>query len=479
MEHVATKSEVSTSGVSVTKSEDAGYLDVARHAAFATLHTLASRNGALRSCLSHFMAQEHEHMMLARRRKWATDLRSILNQVGDVMEVAPRKLVLPSAGLDHTRRNTILLVRSGAVEEGRLGTSLHREGAVLGEHAFLSGQAPIDYWAADTDASAGSPTAIVFLEFASAMRLTESEPSLMHTFFHSLAADLAQRLVDQGSRFRSFWVAEHARSSITAVKVEAIRRRTRRQSSDSFMSVAPARLHNMLAGPSQQPPAAAPLILVTNVGKQVTDDLALVLCSALVDASMINLLGVIANEAPVKSRARGARAILDLLGLDDVPVALGCGSEEGVDGPSKLTHELREGDGAEATTLLERAYAMAAPNSITLLLLSSLTEAADFIRQFPNLFAEKTARVVVMGGVMEDSLTDPASLSLKPDPTQRNLAQDVESAHIVYSEAQRLRVPLVITTRFVPYMAPLVWPSTLIISPPIALSLSLSLSLSL
>ena len=480
----------------------------ARQVALDYLHQCAAFNSPIQRCLNTCLLLEEEQDALSLQTSWKTGIQSVLNQLGDVVELAPGQRV-PS-------RDAIFLVRSGVIlqMQGPSDESVtvqehrsHGEGSLLNDQAFLLGEAPKVQYVADQGTKG---TVIVCLDFRRALRLTDAKASLMCLFFHSLGAGLAQQVTEKRTHARSLWVAEHVRSSVRTLTGHSQHKGAAAPQSDDDVSegvpqvasfdLGAATLYNILhgtdtwqsrrqithrasgsaestgnqsvgnsvtspldrsqssdAGGGEGPP---PLLLIANVGKQVTDDLALILCRALSDAKMIELVGVIANEAPVHDRARRARGMLDYLGMGSVPVAAGF-IPEGTPSSSQdfgqhnLLHPLREGDGSDAISLMHRAYENAAERSLTLLLLSKLTEAAAFIRQYPQLFAERTARVVVMGGVVEASLTDPERRHLEGDPSAANIGADAEAARLVYSQAQDLGVPLVILTRFVPYVAPL------------------------
>ena len=110
-------------------------------------------------------------------------------------------------------------------------------------------------------------------------------------------------------------------------------------------------------------------------------------------------------------------------------------------------------DEADGEQLLLRVYEAAAPASLTLLLLSSHTDAAAFIRNHPALFSEKTARLAVMGGVDRASL-DATCDALTPDASA-NMSADSEAAAFVFRRCQELGVSLLVLTRFAAYAAPL------------------------
>ena len=150
--------------------------------------------------------------------------------------------------------------------------------------------------------------------------------------------------------------------------------------------------------------------------------------------------------------------------MGDVPVAAGLdGAQAGVDtftptvaatGFDYLPPET-EGGGAESgAVLLLRAYESAAPTSLTLLLDSSLADAAAFIRSHEELFVAKTERVAVFGNPEPSSVGESAA-ELLPDPSAANFKHDLGEACFVFSKCQQLGVPLVLLTRFAAYASQL------------------------
>ena len=110
--------------------------------------------------------------------------------------------------------------------------------------------------------------------------------------------------------------------------------------------------------------------------------------------------------------------------------------------------------------LLRWQYEDAAAKSLTLLCISSLTDAAALVRAHEALFVEKTRSVTIMGGVepfdergAEDGDDDDESL-LVPDTAQNNMF-DRPAAEFFYRRCQELGVPLVVVTRHVAYKCPM------------------------
>ena len=93
---------------------------------------------------------------------------------------------------------------------------------------------------------------------------------------------------------------------------------------------------------------------------------------------------------------------------------------------------------------------------LTLVITSSLKDAAELIVAEEALFVAKVGKVVVQGGcedfVAGVSVSGPRAY-LKPDTAHNNMF-DLEAATVVYAACQRLGVPLVVTSRFSAYSCP-------------------------
>merc|ERR1712048_1126062 len=167
-----------------------------------------------------------------------------------------------------------------------------------------------------------------------------------------------------------------------------------------------------------------------------------------------------ANVQPADARTLLARGTLDTLKMQGVPVAIGTdGNAKNRDDDFSSTvaatgfnYLIRKPDYSSGESLLLRVYTEAAPQSLTLLLVSSLTDAAAFVRAHEALFVEKTSRVVIQGGVDERSL-DESSDYLVLDSTSNNHKYDIEAAKFVYRRCQELGVRLMVMTRFAVYAA--------------------------
>jgi len=208
-----------------------------------------------------------------------------------------------------------------------------------------------------------------------------------------------------------------------------------------------------------------PIILVTDPGQDLDDEMAMIMARHLVELEHIELRGVITTLTPSSARARLARGTLDLLGLHYVPVGIGTDGGD-VKGnhtadpfemsarsymPTASSESARVIESGRR--LLERLYKDAEENSITLLIIASQKDPALFLRDKPTLFVEKTREVVIMGGckpVNEDD--NLANVELEPD-TANNNTFDKDASEYFYRECQRLGIPLVIVSRFAAYAA--------------------------
>jgi hypothetical protein len=162
-----------------------------------------------------------------------------------------------------------------------------------------------------------------------------------------------------------------------------------------------------VGSPSPSQVVAEQLVMITDAGEDLDDEMALVMARFLADEQRIELKAVIANLRPSFERARLVRGTLDLLGMQHVPVGIG------TDGGSEV-HEATFFETATYMTplssqrisqlepgraLLYKTFVEAEPHSLTLLCISSLKDAALFLRDNSALCASRLRHVVIMGGV--------------------------------------------------------------------------------
>lgn len=171
---------------------------------------------------------------------------------------------------------------------------------------------------------------------------------------------------------------------------------------------------------------------------------------------IFELAAVVANLAPPLQRARLAKGTLRQLGQPNVPVGIGtdCGNS-----PHGHDHEFvnipymaDSADLENGAELLVRTLQEAEDNSITMVLISGLTDVAALLRDHADLVKTKVRVVAIMGGVKVngDTVVLNAEGYMEPD-TAANNAFDMECAVYSYRRFQELGVPLVILTREAAY----------------------------
>jgi len=241
---------------------------------------------------------------------------------------------------------------------------------------------------------------------------------------------------------------------------------------------------------------ATPMVLITSPGRGQGSEMVMLLTKALVEIGLVELKCVVANLFPCSERANLVRGSLDTLGLQHVPCGVGLDPNAEarnngekvrnvefnagitVDGYDYVT---RDADYPDGHQLLVETLQGAAPRSLAILCISALSDVAKLIKSHRSLFAAKTKRVVMMGGVDESSIphrhsnrkSSSSSLGgrtsrgneaeapgsgdsndfLQPDNAQNN-QYDKEAASFVFKACQELKVQLVVCTRTAAYAAP-------------------------
>ena len=74
---------------------------------------------------------------------------------------------------------------------------------------------------------------------------------------------------------------------------------------------------------AKQPPVPVPLVLISDPGQDLDDEMSYIMLRYLVKKGLVELRGIICTLAPAFDRARLCRGTLDLLGLHDCPVGIG------------------------------------------------------------------------------------------------------------------------------------------------------------
>lgn len=200
----------------------------------------------------------------------------------------------------------------------------------------------------------------------------------------------------------------------------------------------------------------AKLIVITDPGKALDDEEMLLVLSCLVKQGGVELLAVVCNLMPSNLRARLARGTLKSVGLQRVPVGVGTAvvslpvqPEEELMRIAHLAPEMEVVDGAK---LLVSALEQAADGSVTLLLVSAMTDAAALLHKHEALVKSKVSSVVIMGGVVQhaDTVALDADGYMTPDSAVNN-HYDVMASRFLYRKLQEIGIAMTILTRYATY----------------------------
>eukprot|EP00928_Gymnodinium_smaydae_P036670 TRINITY_DN255_c0_g6_i1.p1 TRINITY_DN255_c0_g6~~TRINITY_DN255_c0_g6_i1.p1 ORF type:complete len:812 (+),score=134.33 TRINITY_DN255_c0_g6_i1:65-2437(+) len=207
------------------------------------------------------------------------------------------------------------------------------------------------------------------------------------------------------------------------------------------------------------------MILVTDPGQDLDDEMTFIMLRHLYELNLVRVEGIVTTLTPAFDRARLTRGTLDVLGLFGVPIGVG---SDGGDAAGKHKADTfvewarpymvpRFSAASDAFSpgqaLLHELYAKAAPRSLTLVVIAAMKDPALFLRDAERLFQEKTAEVVIMGGVEAwDESDGKEPVLLRPD-TANNNTFCMESAKFFYRRCQELGIPIVVVSRWAAYAA--------------------------
>lgn len=201
------------------------------------------------------------------------------------------------------------------------------------------------------------------------------------------------------------------------------------------------------------------IIMIGDFGKDLDDEHALVLAAGLQRMGLIELIAVVANLEPAAIRARLARGTISQLGLTRIPVGIGTPCFKG---GTDLRHETDVPYLAPANAVFDGHRILVDrigwedDHSITLVLNSGLTDAAWLFMEAPDLFTQKIASVVIMGGVIPDgdcvALDESGFMQAWIGKNgAANNTFDEASALFLYRACQEYRVPLTVLMREAAY----------------------------
>lgn len=173
---------------------------------------------------------------------------------------------------------------------------------------------------------------------------------------------------------------------------------------------------------------------------------------------LFELKAVIANLAPPIKRAQLAKGTLKLLGQPNVPVGIGTDCKNSPNGHdhefAKVTYMADVEELEDGRELLVRTLQGAEDNSITLVLISGMTDIAVILREHADLFKAKVESVAIMGGVEVEKETNKVVIDkdgyMIPDSAANNKF-DMDSAIYTYRRIQELGIKMVILTRAAAY----------------------------
>ena len=195
------------------------------------------------------------------------------------------------------------------------------------------------------------------------------------------------------------------------------------------------------------------VVIITDIGREDDDEVALLVAAGLAKVGLLNIKGIIANYHPTTMRARLAKGVLESMGFNDVPVAIG----ESIDEHYLIqAHEFDAGyvssdsPFTDGQSLLKSVCESAEDHSVTLLIISGLTDASLFIQNNMELAKKKIATIVTMSGVISNGeneiMCDELGYVL-PDKSYNNRL-DMPSASRLYYQAQTEKIPLLVVSRF-------------------------------
>lgn len=202
------------------------------------------------------------------------------------------------------------------------------------------------------------------------------------------------------------------------------------------------------------------LVMISDPGQDLDDEMVFILLRCLVELRLVRVLCIIVNLHPSFKRALLCRGTLDMLGMVSVPVGVGTdgGDTHGKHkddfvetAPYMLSEDSHQALGLHTgRALLFQTFTQAADRSISLCLISSMKDAAVFLRDNEALFKAKVREVTIMGGVHPP--TAPGCL-LVPDSAHNN-EFDRPAAEYLYRRIQELRIPLIVVGRNAAYACP-------------------------
>ncbi len=222
-----------------------------------------------------------------------------------------------------------------------------------------------------------------------------------------------------------------------------------------------------------RPVRPAPVFLFTDPNKDPDDLCVLIASKYLQSQGFVDLRSVLTTLGDLDTRtqrAKFARHVLDELGMLNVTVGVGgeypleitdslgqvdaktsAGRKKDhnvfVETPWQQTHGDVASDGL---VMIKQELEKVANNSAVLLINSGMSDVAKLLQEAPDLMKQKTARVVIMGGV-ELNLDQRGFVVADKRAYNNTTYQD--AANYSYSRVQKLGLPLTVVNREATYSA--------------------------
>lgn len=179
---------------------------------------------------------------------------------------------------------------------------------------------------------------------------------------------------------------------------------------------------------------AKQLVIISDYGKDLDDENALLLAVGAMKFGEVDLRAVVANLSPAEQRARLAQGVLDEVGFS-LPVGIGTDCKSNAEPQSYETNVPYISNTTEFQNgfeLLRDTLLASEDKALILALNSGMTDAAELFAQEPALCMQKIGLVAIMGGVVvskENIVRDSKGFML-PDDSVNNTFDTAASAYV-------------------------------------------------
>jgi len=196
-------------------------------------------------------------------------------------------------------------------------------------------------------------------------------------------------------------------------------------------------------------------VVLTDIGRDSDDMMALVLGSRLVRDRTMDIKGVVSTLTPASRRAQLARYTLDMVGLSDVPVGVGSNipslGEDQVHPYEFRGLPYRTEQKVTGSQIFERTLRQVGDHSLNFLVIASFTDLSLYLARTQDaqeLFRKKVKNVIIMGGVAVDDgqVIRNGKGFFIPD-TSANYQFDPEAAASAFDFFQASNIPMTLVSR--------------------------------